>query len=124
MKPASVVVLLLCLGLSDLGIAGSIDAAAGCRGNPAVSGACFSVRGRVSAYNGTPSLRIWPVGTTRLLGIVPVENEIMPESIKNKVTFQQNVFATLEVCPFTPARPGVMQLVCVESATDIQVRPR
>lgn len=124
MKQTFIVLLLLCLGVCTPGIAGSIDPASGCKVNPAVVDACFSVRGRVSAYNGTPALRIWPVGTNRLLGIVPAENEIMPENIKGKVSFQKSVFATLEVCPFTPAHPRVMQLVCIESATNVEVRPR
>ncbi|HUW27900.1 MAG TPA: hypothetical protein VMV97_04760 [Sulfuriferula sp.] len=115
------------LGFATLLLANSasgaaIDAAAGCKNNPAVVAACFTIRGRISAYNGTPSLRIWPVGTKRLLGVVPAENEIVPSNIRGKVTFGQSVFANLEVCPFEPARPGSMQAVCVESATDISIR--
>lgn len=99
-----------------------IDAAAGCKNNPAIVAACFPIRGRISAYNGTPSLRIWPIGTRRLLGVVPAENEIIPSKIRGKVTFGQGVFANLVVCPFEPVRPGAMQAVCVESATNIRIR--
>jgi len=47
-----------------------IDMKAGCKNNPQIGGACFSVHGRLSAYNGAPSLRIWPIGTHRLLGVL------------------------------------------------------
>ena len=40
-----------------------------CKDHPMVSGPCFKVRGRMAFYNGAPSLRIWPVGTERILGI-------------------------------------------------------
>jgi hypothetical protein len=103
--------------------ADSIGAVKGCKSNPAVAAACFTVRGRMSAYNGTPSLRIWPIGSRRLLGVLPAENEIVPDNLKGKATFKQSVFATFEVCPFAKHQAGTMQFVCVESATDITVGP-
>lgn len=105
-------------------LAADIDTALGCKNNPAVVSACYSLRGRIAAYNGTPSLRIWPVGSARLLGVQPSENEIMPKNIRGKVSFEQSVYANFEVCPFTQPRPKVMQLVCIESAANIEVQPR
>jgi hypothetical protein len=96
----------------------------GCKKNPAVVSACYSLRGRISAYNGTPSLRIWPVGSARLLGILPAENEILPNTIRGMVSFDQSVFANLVVCPFTQVRSGAMQFVCVESAVNVALVPR
>jgi len=95
-----------------------------CKSNPAIVGQCSTFRGRVSVYNGTPSIRIWPVGTKRLLGVVPSENESMPDSLKSMVSFEQDAFATLEVCPLSAQKLGVMQLVCVESASNISTRQR
>ncbi len=112
----------LCFALAPA-LAADIDPSAGCKANPAVVSACYSVRGRLSAYNGTPSLRIWPVGSGRLLGVLPSENEIVPNNIRAKVTFSQSVLANLEVCPFSRARAGEMQFVCVESATNVVVVP-
>src|SRR2546425_8900992 len=40
-----------------------------CREHPALIGNCFTVRGRLSIYNGAPALRLWRVGTRRVLGI-------------------------------------------------------
>src|SRR5262245_48301115 len=41
-----------------------------CRARSDVAGKCFTVHGRLSVYNGTPSIRLWPIGTKRLLGII------------------------------------------------------
>ena len=89
-----------------------------CKANPNLVGKCFVVRGRLRAYNGNPTFRIWPVGTTRLLGVTgehPGEDPIMPDNLG--VTFDHDLYADFEVCPFTRDTPGVMRRVCIESAT-------
>src|SRR5579864_3135963 len=41
-----------------------------CKDDSAVVGACFTVHGRYTFYNGgTPRTRIWIIGTKRLLGV-------------------------------------------------------
>src|SRR5689334_2514264 len=40
-----------------------------CKANPDLAGKCFVVHGRLRAYNGNPTYRIWPAGTRRLLGV-------------------------------------------------------
>ena len=122
MKCLFAFLLLSALVLPAIAFAETDDLVRTCKTNPSVVAPCFSIRGRISAYNGAPSLRIWQIGTSRILGIISVENEIIPEILKGKVSFNQSVFANLEVCPFTKSRLGEMQIVCVESATDIQVR--
>ncbi len=73
--------------------------------------------------NGTPSLRIWRVGSKKILGVLPAENEIIPESLKDALNgFNKSVYADLEVCPFTKEQPGAMQMVCVESARNLVVK--
>ena len=76
-----------------------------CKGNPDLCGECKTIRGRLSLYNGTPPLRIWVVGTKRLLGVVPSESEIMPDELFN--IFKQNratrVFADFSL--FNITRP-------------------
>ena len=37
-----------------------------CKTNPKVIGACYVVHGRATNADGTPTLRIWPVGTKRM----------------------------------------------------------
>src|SRR5882672_5703665 len=40
-----------------------------CREHPQLAGKCFAVRGRLSVYNGAPAVRLWRIGTRRLLGV-------------------------------------------------------
>jgi hypothetical protein len=89
-----------------------------CKANPNLAGKCFVVHGRLRAYNGNPTFRIWPAGTKRLLGVTgehPGEEPILPGDLKPG--FDHDLYADFEVCPFTHETPGVMQRVCVESAT-------
>ena len=90
--------------------------------NPAVVGKCFAVTGRISVYNGSPSVRIYPKGSKRLLGVLPSENEIMPSDLRAQITPDQDVFSDMVVCPFSKQKMGHMQYVCIESAKNIKVR--
>lgn len=47
----------------------------------------------------------------------------LPDSLRELLDAGREVFADFLVCPFTPSEPGVMQLVCVEAATNIVTRP-
>jgi hypothetical protein len=98
-----------------------------CREHPQVNGPCFKVHGRIRVYNGTPSVRIWPVGTNRLLGVSEArfydpEYSNMPPDLSDLLTLDNEIFADFIVCPFTPDEPGVMRLVCIDSASNIIVR--
>ena len=90
-----------------------------CRGNNDVVAACYPVHGRMFLANGSPSLRIWPVGTSRLLGVMPSEQEIIPSKIREQLAFGVRVYADFQVCPFTQQEPGQMQFICVESASNV-----
>jgi hypothetical protein len=98
-----------------------------CRQHPQLIGKCFSVRGRLAVYNGAPALRLWKVGTRRVLGISEQRFSVagyrnIPEDIQEKVNQDVDLFGDFLVCPFTPSRPGVMQLVCIESGKNLAVR--
>jgi hypothetical protein len=101
-----------------------------CRQHPQLAAPCFQVRGRLSVYNGAPALRIWPIGSKRLLGIsegrflLPNYQNIPANIVAQLVTPDSAMFADFVVCPFTQEVPGVMQLVCVDSAKNILVRKR
>lgn len=68
----------------------------------------------MSAWNGNPTWRIWPVGTRRLLGIRSAcadtldLGELTPYSGKE-------LWADFTVSAITPQRPGMMQFVCIRS---------
>jgi hypothetical protein len=95
-----------------------------CRGNPKLIGQCFKVHGRVRIGNGGPQMRIWHIGTDRVLGVLPSEDEIIPVNLENafKHDLYVDVFGDFEVCPFTEQRDGEMQMVCVESARNLVTR--
>ena len=100
-----------------------------CKDHPKVIGACFTVSGRLSVYNGAPTLRIWKTGTRRMLGVSEQRfQEVgyvnVPEDIRAKVNFDTDLFGSFLVCPFTRSRPGEMQMVCVESGRNLQTRVR
>ena len=78
-------------------------------------------------YEGGTSLKIWPVGTERLLGVREGENPIFPkgefpEHIKC-VGYPVRIFADYLglVCPFTEDRPGEMRYICVQRAENIRL---
>ena len=99
-----------------------------CKTNPKVVSACCKVHGRVTFGNGTPGLRMWPVGTKRMLGITagPIADDadepIAPENLLKHFDGKSWVYGDFEVCPFTPERMGFMQMVCVESASNLIVK--
>ena len=108
-----------------MSISERIDMRLGCKGNPQLAGACFAVRGRLSAYNGNPTFRIRPVGTQRLLGVIDDEQRLsVPADIRDLIGFENDIFADYVVCPFTAPGAGHMQYVCVESATHLRVGQR
>jgi hypothetical protein len=96
---------------------------------------CYWTRGRLQYYNGTPSYRLWKIGTTRLLGIYsgPTvwtgdhlirdnENPEYPTNVASVFAPPGNrIFADFEVCPLEPERAGFMQAACIESAKNIFV---
>jgi hypothetical protein len=46
--------------------------------------------------------------------VLPPENEIVPACLRGEVTFKQDVVGQFTVCPFGPAKPGAMRMVCVD----------
>ena len=94
------------------------------------AGKCFAVRGRVTACNGVPTVRIWIVGTQRILGVAdgrgnPAGEHVLPvpleQTLLEATPCSKAAFADLTVCPLSPVRPGVMQRVCVVSADRVTV---
>jgi hypothetical protein len=86
----------------------------------------------MSAGSGTPSIRIWPTGTHRLLGVVSVQHAVaddayeaeIPRNAKKLLTSQHNFTAwgDFYVCPVAPERRGSMRFVVVKKASNLQAR--
>jgi hypothetical protein len=90
-----------------------------CKGNSKVIDRCFTVHGRATFGPGTPALRIWPTGTHRMLGVTsgPIADDADPPIFPKEMlrfTAGAEEYGDIEVCPFTPDRPGHMRMVCVE----------
>ena len=118
--------LMALLGLIVGVAAGQPDKA--CREHPNLVAACFTVHARMRYYNGAPSVRLWPIGTDRLLGVSEGQFDIpghqnLPVSLRETLDHQREIYADFVVCPFTSSEPGVMRLVCVDSATKIVTKP-
>ena len=99
-----------------------------CRAQPTLVGGCFTVRGRLSLYNGAPSVRLWRAGTRRMLGVsasyAREGYSSMPEELERMLDWETDVWGDFRVCPFTPRRPKEMQMICVEGAKNVVARKR
>ena len=95
-----------------------------CQNDPDIVAACFTLHGRLSLWNGSPSLRIWRIGTGRILG---VRTETTPENVSalfGDDPFATNIYGDFDVCPFTKEKAGEMQMVCIESASHLSAKER
>ena len=103
---------------------------------PENSASCYRTRGRLSLANGFPSFRLWKIGTKRVFGVYSGPSVFPPRAgLDSESEFPANVsavfkptenvlFATFEICPLAPRRPGRMQPVCIESAKNVFVQPQ
>jgi len=89
-----------------------------CQCGPKRVGACFTVRGSISTYGRPPIVRIAVAGTKRVLGL---EGGI-PEFLEEDLEVPQNtVTGEFVVCPLTRPKAGTIQLVCIESSSNMVV---
>jgi hypothetical protein len=82
----------------------------------------FKLHGRLMIYNGTPSFRIWIIGTNRLLGIPGGDTEPadMPKALEDLFTEPGvQVYGDFEVTPLTKYKAGEMQLVKITSVENL-----
>ncbi len=92
-------------------------------GAPKAGNQPFTVHGRLAAWNGAPTHRIWIVGTQRMLGVR--SGTAMPENLLPFTqSFDVPVMGDFVLCPLTPSRPGVMQMVRIVSASHLHPQPR
>jgi len=87
-----------------------------CKSDPKVVASCFTVHGKMYNANGGSVARIWKIGTKRVLGVT----RELPKSLDGYMgDFDDVLYGDFLVCPYTEEKAGVMQLVCVESATNV-----
>lgn len=96
---------------------------------------CRWIHGRLRAYNGAPSLRMWEVGTHHLFGLgtnyelshrcehcAPNAPDLPPNVDRVFMGFQTVVWGEFEVCPLAPFKPGHMQPAHLIGAKDLVVK--
>jgi len=113
--------LIICFWVSSLSFAREPEWE--CRLNPQVVGDCFTVHGRLSIWNGNPTMRIWKIGTKSMLGIR--EGTRLPKELEDVLgDFDTEIYADFQVCPMTRSKSGHMQIVCVQAAKNIHISKR
>jgi len=100
-----------------------------CSKHPQLVGSCFTVRGRLTVYNGAPALRIWKIKTKRILGVSEQRFAVagyrnIPENIRAEIDQDKALFGDYVVCPFTKPKENEMQMVCIEKVTNLVVKKR
>jgi hypothetical protein len=94
------------------------------------NGNCRWVDGRLSAYNGTPTFRIWPKGTKRLFGVIARSGEaesadVLPARVSRLApSFDRDIWGSFRVCPQTADRAGWMRMVVVVDARRLRTVER
>jgi hypothetical protein len=129
---ATSLVFILCTGLSLTAPSFSPETFSpekSCRDHPKLAGRCFNVYGRLSTYNGNPAVRLWRIGTKRVLGVSEQRFSLpgyrnLPEELSQQLDGENMIIGSFLVCPFTRPKPGEMQLMCIESAKDIIVKKK
>ena len=100
-----------------------------CKSNPKVVAACYSIRGRLSMGADTARLRLWPVGTKRMLAVTdgPMLDDangfITPAGMQFP-DIDKDIYGDFTVCPFTPEQKDHMQMVCIESARHLVTKSK
>ncbi len=117
------------LASSVVTAAAMADEAPACKSSPKVVGKCMTFYGPLSVYSGSPSLRIWPVGTKQLYGLrgtgADPETVALPEKLRAILaTNPREVNGKWEVCPIEAERPNQLRSVCLESASELRAVPR
>lgn len=97
-------------------------------------GACYWAHGRLNIANGTPTVRLWKIGTKRILAIHSGpgykrgddrENESpdLPANVEMGLSKSPygSVFGDFEICPLEPEVAGEMQAACIESGKNFVV---
>ena len=104
-----------------------------CLASPVILGQCFVVHGSLTVADGTPTFRIWKIGTNRILGVLDYtgtkneDSQILPLSVWSLLKadpFGTTVDGDYKVCPLTKSEPDQMQMVCMAGAEHLIVAPK
>jgi hypothetical protein len=83
---------------------------------------CHPIRVRLVAGGDNILIRIWPVGTRRLLGWTNAELCTPPSDLDSPMRAGKYVYADVVVRPLSRPDAHTMQFVCIAGATNVTVR--
>ena len=101
---------------------------------PQLAPLCVRFHGRLATGNGTPSTRLWEIGSHHIYGIYSnqygfahdnstLDNEApeLPKEVTRHITEEGGwtAYGDFEVCPLERRIKGHMQAACIESATHV-----
>jgi hypothetical protein len=140
MRLSVIAFILICSSASTISTAQEARKTIPCK-TPAIANSCYWAHGRLQFGNGTPALRLWKIGTRRVLGIysgpsvypptretdyLDNEDPQLPANVvrafnKNRPAagFLPLIFGNFEICPLESEKPQTMQAACIESAKNI-----
>lgn len=107
--------------------------AASVAGPVAAADSCVWVHGRLSVWNGSPAVRLWPVGSHRMLGVHTPDGSaegpgLLPPAAQALLdaggSERTAVWGDFRVCPMAPERPGRMRPVYISAASHLRAAPR
>jgi hypothetical protein len=106
----------------------------GCAAISYTEAPCFTVHGLLQGSNGVPGIRMWRLGTRRVLGIVggdgsPAADDLVPQPLYGEMQTEtpgwlRSVDAQFRVCPLATEKAGWMQPVCIVSASHVVLTRR
>jgi hypothetical protein len=91
-------------------------------GSSAFVDPCRTIRARLVAGGDNILIRIWPVGTTRILGFTNAERCTPPPELDSPMRAGKYVYADVVVRPLTKSQSGSMQFVCIAAVTNLTAR--
>ncbi len=91
---------------------------------------CFKIRGRLSFFNGTPSFRIWVIGTHHRLHVTDWwsrNEEELPSNVRELLPprdhiYETEIYGNYEVCPLDKERKGWALPICIKSASNLYAK--
>ena len=92
---------------------------------PCASGrTVFSHHGRLSSQNGI-GLKIWLIGTTRVVGLENPVDELPPlvrKYLDMASSDHSYIYGDFDICPMEPDKPGHLRRVCVAGMEKLVVK--
>ncbi len=85
---------------------------------------CFAVTGRVYTSTQSPTLRIRPNNSNRVMAVPDDLHDTLPSGLRALLDPQMFLVTQMTVCPLEPERRGRIRKVCINEASVLRFIPR